>query len=135
MMIQQNAIASTARPAEAHKTRIKNTNTLLAVLVILGATVMFSLYVYQASILFTTQTQIQKKQMEYARQERLNAEALVLLARTQSMDTMVRRAQNSGYAPPEASQIKYVFMRNGAPTFISRNAAAATTSTHRSGHD
>ena len=125
MMIQQNAIASTARPAEAHQARIKNTNTLLAVLVILGATVMFSLYVYQASILFTTQAKIQAKQQEYARQERLNAEALVLLARTQSMDTMVRRAQNSGYAPPQTSQIKYVFMRNGAPTFITRNAAAA----------
>jgi len=132
-MIQQNAIASTAKPAESHKAKIKNTNTLLAVLLILGATVMFSLYVYQASVLFATQMQIQNKQLEYARQERLNAEALVLLSQSQSMDAMVRRAQASGYGPPKADQIKYVYIQNGSPTFVDNAAATAVSINRRNG--
>ncbi len=124
MMIQQNAIASTIQPVEIHKNRIKNTNTLLAVLLILGATLMFSLYVYQASVLFSTEMAIKNKQMEYARQERLNAEALVMLAQTQSVESMVRRAEASGYRPPESKQVKYVFMQDGSPTFAQNRAVS-----------
>jgi hypothetical protein len=124
MMIQQNAIASTVQPIEVRKNRIKNTNTLLAVLLILGATLMFSLYVYQASVIFSTEMAIKNKQMEYARQERLNAESLVMLAQTQSMESMVRRAEASGYQPPETKQVKYVFMRNGKPIFA-QNASVS----------
>jgi hypothetical protein len=123
-MIQQNAIASTVQPIEVRKNRIKNTNTLLAVLLILGATLMFSLYVYQASVIFSTEMAIKNKQMEYARQERLNAESLVMLAQTQSMESMVRRAEASGYQPPEAKQVKYVFMRDGRPIFA-QNASVS----------
>ena len=113
-MIQQNVITSSAQPVEAHKAKIRNNNTILAVMLILGITLMLSLYVYQASILYTTRLEIQAKEQEYARHERLNAEALVLLARTQSMEEMVRRAQASGYGPPKQNQIKYVYIDNGA---------------------
>ena len=124
-MIQQNIITSSAHPIEARKTKSRNSNTILAVLLILGITLMLSLYVYQASVIYTTQLAIQAKEQEYARHERLNAEALTMLARTQSMDEMVRRAQASGYGPPKANQIKYVYIHDGALVSAPANEVAA----------
>ena len=118
MMIQQNIITSTSQPIEVHKTRIRNYNTILSIALILVITLVLSLYVYQASVLYTTQLAIQNSEQEYARQERLNAEALILLAQTQSMETMIHRAQSSGYGPPKANQIKYVNIDNGEPVFV-----------------
>ena len=117
-MIQQNIITSTSQPIEVHKTRIRNYNTILSIALILVITLVLSLYVYQASVLYTTQLAIQNSEQEYARQERLNAEALILLAQTQSMETMIHRAQSSGYGPPKANQIKYVNIDNGEPVFV-----------------
>jgi len=111
-MIQQNIITSSAHAIEAPKTHSRNSSALLAALLILGVTLMLSLYVYQASVIYTTQLAIQVREQEYARRERLNAEALTLLARTQSMNEMVRRARTSGYGPPKASQIKYVYIHD-----------------------
>jgi hypothetical protein len=124
-MIQQNIITSNTQPIEAHKARIRTHNTLIFILLILGATLMLSLYVYQASVLYATQLEIQNRQQEYARQERLNAESLAFYAQTQSMEAMVRRARASGYGPPKANQIKYVRYENGAPAFVKTNEVAA----------
>ena len=124
-MIQQNVITSSTQPIEAHKARIRTHNTLITILLILGATLMLSLYVYQASVLYATQLEIKNSQQDYARQERLNAESLAFYAQTQSMEAMVRRARASGYAPPRSNQIKYVRYDNGAPAFIKTNEIAA----------
>ncbi len=124
-MIQQNVITSNTQPIEAHKARIRTHNTLIIILLILGATLMLSLYVYQASVLYATQLQIKHKQQEYARQERLNAESLAFYAQTQSMEEMVRRAHASGYGPPKTNQIKYVRYDNGASAFVKNNEIAA----------
>ena len=124
-MIQQNIITSGAQPIEAHKTNIRSSNTLFAVMLILGVTLLLSLYVYQTSVIYTTQLEIQAKEQEYARQERLNAEALAYLARTQSMEEMVRRARASGYGPPKANQITYVNVENGQSISSNRSNEVA----------
>ncbi len=124
-MIQQNVITSSAQAIEARKTKSRNNSVILALLLILGITLLLSLYVYQASVLYTTQLAIQAKGQEYARHERLNAEALTMLARTQSMDEMVRRARASGYGPPKPSQIKYVYIHDGALSTAPANQVAA----------
>lgn len=117
-MIQHNAITSQVKPVEIHRTRIQVQNTLLIIAFIVGMTLLFSLYVYQASIVYTTQQQLIAQQQAYARNQRLNNEALVLYAQTQSMSEMVRRARASGYGPAQASQIKYVRIENGNPIFV-----------------
>jgi hypothetical protein len=124
-MIQQNAITSGSHSIEARQARSRNYNTLLAILLILGVTLMLSLYVYQTSALYATQLAIQAKQHEYARHQRLNAEALILLAQTESMEAMVRRARASGYGPPGPDQIKYVRINDGAA--ISAQHSARTS--------
>ncbi len=124
-MIQQNIIASTSQPIEIHKARIRSHNTILSIIVILGITLILSLYVYQASALYMTRLAIHSSEQDYARQQRLNAESLILLARTQSMETMIHRAQSSGYGPPKADQIKYVNIDNGQPSFVRIHEVAA----------
>ncbi len=127
MMIQQNAITSTRPPVAAKKARVRNGNAILAILLILGVTLMLGLYVYQASVLYTTQLAIQDKEQEYARHQRLNAEALILLAQTQSMASMVNRAESSGYRPPSAKQIRYVRIDDGVSAFIPGHEVATET--------
>ncbi len=107
-MFRQNIIASHTQPIELHKARIRNHNALIAILAILGVTIMFSFYVYQASVLYSTQLAIQAEQQHYARQQRQKAEALVLYAQTKSISTMVRRAQSSNFAPPQPGQITFI---------------------------
>jgi len=107
-MIQQNVITSTTQPIESHKARIRAHNTIFAIIVILGITLILSLYVYQASALYAVNLSIKHSEYEYARQQRLNAEALTMLAQTQSMETMVERVKSAGYTQPTAEQIKYV---------------------------
>jgi hypothetical protein len=118
MMIQQNVITSHTQPVEVHKARIRHRDTLIAIMLILGVTLMLSLYVYQASVLYATRLSIESARQDYARQERLNAESLAFYAQTQSMEAMVRRARASGYGPPQASQIKYVRFDDGGPAFV-----------------
>ncbi len=123
-MIQQNVITSNTQPIERHKARVRTHNALILILLILGATIMLSLYVYQTSALYAAQLEIRVKQQDYARQERLNAESLAFYAQTQSMEAMVRRARASGYGPPAPDQIKYVRYNNGAPAFVKNNEVA-----------
>ena len=127
MMIQQNAITSTTPPMAAKKTRIRHGNAIIAIVLILGATLMLSLYVYQASVLYTTQLAIQAREQEYARHQRLNVESLVLLAESENMAAMVERAKLSGYGPPKAHQIRYVRIKDGAPTFAQSREVATET--------
>ena len=123
-MIQQNAITSPSQTLTARQARIRSYNTILTILLILGITLILSLYLYQISAIYATQLTIQDKQLEYARHQRLNAEALVLLAQTQSMESMVRRARGAGYGPPQADQIRYVRINESA-TLFARNDAPA----------
>jgi len=120
-MIQQNVITSTSRPIEVQKTKITNYNTILAIAIILGITIILSLYVYQSSALYLTERAIYNSEQAYARQMRLNNEALALLAQTQSMENMVRRAQAMGYAPPTAEQIKYVYIEPSDNALVTIN--------------
>jgi len=125
MMIQQNVITSNAHPITAGQTRIRIHRTLVIMMLIMSLTLMFSLYVYQASVIYNAQLTLEAQKETYASHERLNASALVLYAQTQSMDEMIRRAQASGYGPPKASQIKYVRLNNGSPSFVQSNAVAS----------
>ncbi len=124
-MIQQNAITSSSQPIEAHQARIRNYNTFFMILLIVGITLILSLYVYQASALYATQLAIEASHQEYARHQRLNAEALILLSQTQSMEAMVRRAQASGYGPPKADQIKYVRIHDNATAFVQNDTSTS----------
>jgi len=124
-MIQQNVITSNAQPITAGQTRVRIHSALIVIMLIISLTLMFSLYVYQASEIYNAQLALEAQKQDYASHERLNANALALYAQTQSMDEMIRRAQASGYGPPKAGQIKYVRLNDGAPNFVKSNAVAS----------
>jgi hypothetical protein len=124
-MIQQNIISSPTQPIELQKTKIRNQNTLIVILLTLGVALLFSLYVYQAASLYSSKLTLAAKEQAFARTERLNAEALVYYAQTNSMETMVRRASNAGFGPAEASQFQYVYIRQPAVTLMPSNEIVA----------
>ena len=111
MVFQQNAISSEA-PAST-RTRIHFHRTMLAVLLIAGITLLLSLYVYQASVNYSAQMQIQRKKQEYAQEQRLLAAKLQTYGAAQSIEKMAQRAKAAGYAPPKPSQIRYVLKDTG----------------------
>ncbi len=121
MYVQQHAIATEAPiSASQQRTRVQAHRAMLAILFIMGLTLMFSLYVYQAAATYTVEQHIQAKTRQYAREQRLLAQRLQEYAMAQSMDEVVHRARAAGYGPPKPSQIKYVFEEGTA-------AVAATT--------
>ena len=124
-MIQRNAISSTTQPIELQKIKIRNQNSLLAILFILGMTLLLSLYVYQAAAIFQMRTTFETKQQEFARTERLKAEALTFYAQTRSMETMTHRAERSGFGPPEADQFQYVKVNQTLTIRVPENATTA----------
>jgi len=109
-MIQQNIISSPQSSVGAYQANFRLHRVMLAVLLILGATIMVSIYVYQATVIYSTQSNIQAKYAIYAQSKRAEANTLALYAKNQSMENMSRRAQAMGFGPPKSSQIKYVYV-------------------------
>lgn len=107
-MIQQNIISSPQRAAGAYQASFRLHRVMLAILLILGATIMVSIYVYQATVIYSAQRNIQAKYALYAQNKRAEANTLAIYAKNQSMATMTHRAQAMGFGPPKSSQIKYV---------------------------
>ncbi len=110
MYVQHQAIATDSPIAASRQhTRVQYHRALMAILFIMGITLMFSLYVYQAAATYTVEQQIEEKSRQYAREQRVLAQRLQEYAMAQSMDEVVHRAQAAGYGPPTPSQIHYVF--------------------------
>ncbi|HHB91381.1 MAG TPA: hypothetical protein ENK60_08760 [Anaerolineae bacterium] len=129
MVFQQNAIASESRTAAAPQARIQFHRAVLVVLLMMGITILLSLYVYQASVNYTVELRIEQKKVEYAREQRLLAAKLQLLGESQNITTMVARARAAGYGPPEMTQIRYV--REDANDPLTFNHPTAVLSANR----
>ncbi len=127
MYVQQRAIA-TEMPITASEqhTQVQSHRVLLAILFIMGITLMLSLYVYQAAATYAVQQHIQEKNRQYAREQRMLAQRLQEYAIIQSMDEVVHRARAAGYGPPTPSQIKYVFESTGPTPAGSATAPIAS---------
>ena len=129
MVIQQNAITSEASTSVASQTRIQFHRAALIILLIVGITILLSLYVYQASVNYTVQMRIEGKKQEYAREQRVLATKLQLLGESQSIEAMVSRAKAAGYQPPQPSQIRYV--RKDGGVVLTSSDDASTVAANR----
>ncbi|NOX62507.1 MAG: hypothetical protein GXP42_11280 [Chloroflexi bacterium] len=116
-MFQRSSLTALWPSQAGHLGRNQRTRpqqTILAIALIVGVTLVLCLYLYQTSRITVTEYTITSLQSEYQRLQRENANLLAQYAEAQSLRQMDERALKAGYGP--ASDVRYVEISPFMPT-------------------
>lgn len=94
--------------------RTRPQQAMLAILLIIGVTVVLCLYLFQTSRITVTNYGITNLQLDYARLQRENSNLLASFAFEQSMAEMKKRATSAGFGP--ITELDYVTVAPEAET-------------------